>query len=122
MQKATERAMGRALVIEANGLVALDTREMLLELGFAEVAALARVDTALDAIAQCAPDWSLIDARLAADDLAPVMAALDAVGATVVLVSSRPDGSDIDPRWTDRAFLTRPYGPADLAAVLNSAG
>ena len=122
MSQVPKNALKRALVVEANGIVALDTREMLLELGFAEVEALARVDTALCAIAARVPDWSLVDPMLPDGEMSPLIAALDAIGTAVVLVSSRPDGSDIAPRWADRRFVTRPYGREDLAALLHQGG
>lgn len=109
---------GRALVFKDNGLVALDTRETLLELGFAEVAVAARSPEALAQIASARPDWAVLDAGLPPADLAAVIAALDAARVPFVLVCSNPDGSDLGADGKGRTFLARPYGMAELEKLL----
>lgn len=107
----------RALVFDDNGLVALDTRELLLEMGFADVAVAARGDAALAAVRGTRLDWALLDAGLPEGDLCAVMEALDAAEVPIVLVCSDPDGTDIAPQWQDRTFLARPYSQAELMAL-----
>lgn len=106
----------RALVYDDNGLVALDTREILLELGFAEVTIAACGDDAVNCLKANGLVWAVIDAGCPADDLAVVIAALDASAVPFVLICSNPDGTDIAPQWQDRAFLARPYSKAELEA------
>ncbi|WP_296680718.1 response regulator [Novosphingobium sp.] len=109
----------RALVVDDNGLVALDTREMLIELGFTQVHVASRGDQALEHVATSPFDWALVDGTLRGGDLENVVAALDQAGVPLAFVSSLGDGSDIAPAWAERDFIARPYGKRELAALLS---
>ena len=118
MAKSEERRHRRALVYDDNGLVALDTREVLLELGFDEVSTAACGDEALSCLNGQGLDWGVIDAGCPEDDLAAVIAAFDAHAVPYVLVCSDPGGTDIPTQWKGRTYLARPYSKADLEALV----
>jgi CheY-like chemotaxis protein len=111
---------GHALVFKNNGLVAHDTRELLLELGFAEVAVAARGGEALAEVLGARLDWALIDAGLPDRELSAVIEALDAAKVPFALVCSNPEGTDIAPQWQGRTYLARPYSKAELEALAPS--
>lgn len=114
MSKGEGYPRGNALVYDDNGLVALDTRETLLELGFRQVTIAACGDDAVASLRNSGLHWAVIDAGCPARDLAAVIAALDAAAVSFALVCSSPDGSDIPEQWKGRTYLARPYGKADL--------
>lgn len=117
MTMCQEWPRGRALVFKKNGMVALDTREMLLELGFADVAVAARGEEAIVEILTMRPQWAVIDAGHAPEELEAIIAALNEDGVPFVLICNAPDGSDIPEQWQGRPYLARPYSKAELEAL-----
>ena len=107
-----------ALVIDDSGLVALDTRELLVELGFVCVQVASRGDEAIRLAGAHPYDWALVDGTLKGGDLDQVVAALDDAGIPLVFVCSLPDGADIQTDRAGRRFIARPYGKRELAALL----
>ncbi len=107
-----------ALVVDDNGLIALDTREMLLELGFDQVDVASQGSEALELIASGRYEWALVDGTLKGGDLGDVITAIDAAAIPMAFVTSLKDGSDIAENWTGRAFVARPYGKKDLLPLL----
>ncbi|PKB14423.1 response regulator receiver domain-containing protein [Novosphingobium kunmingense] len=107
-----------ALVVDDNGLIALDTREVLIELGFPEVHIAADGGEALARLAHRSYDWALVDGTLKGGDLECVVGRLDEKGIPLVFVCSQPDGSDIAVERDGRLFIARPYGKKNLAALI----
>lgn len=122
MSDASEKLDYKALVVDDNGLVAMDTREILIEMGLDEVDIASHGDEAIERLDADRYDWALVDGTLKGGNLDHVIAALDANAVPLIFICSQPDGSDIAADREGRPFLSRPYAKRDLAALIGLKG
>jgi CheY-like chemotaxis protein len=102
-------------------IIALDTEESLLNLGVSDVRVAGTVVGALEAIAEKAPDFALLDYNLGDESSDAVAAELEQRGVPFYFVTGYGDAVT---KLTDsRALgvLQKPYSPADLARLLDEA-
>lgn len=111
-----------ALVLEDNGLIAMSTREMLLECGFASVVVAATGTDALHALGEGRVDFALLDATRLPDGAAAVAQVLEDAGVPFAFVCDDAGGGDLGFRWGARPYLVRPYVKGDIAALFGPDG
>ncbi len=113
--------LGTALVVEGNGLIAMDAGEMLLGAGFAQVEIAATSSEALDWLQSAAFDFVLFDATVADWQDGAMVAELQARKIPLAFSCSYSDGSDIVPAGCGAAFITKPYSERDMHGLIRSA-
>ena len=108
----------RVLLIEDNMIIALDTEEMLLELGVAEVLVSGSVTQALRAIDKDKPDFAVLDFNLGEESSEPVARQLARDGVPFVLATGYSAKEVKFEELGARAILKKPYDKSDLAKAL----
>lgn len=107
------------LLVEDNMLIALDTEEMLRELGVTEVRTAGSVSQALAAIGEGRPDFVLLDFNLGEETSEPVARELAAQEIPFVLATGY-SAHTIDPgELGARGILKKPYDKRALALTLS---
>ena len=106
----------RVLVIEDNMIIALDTEEMLRELGVEHVAN--SVTQALEAIAQDQPEFAVLDFNLGEESGEPVARELAQRRIPFVLATGYNAGDVPVAQLGARAILKKPFDKAGLANAL----
>jgi CheY-like chemotaxis protein len=106
------------LVVEDNFLIALDTQEMLMELGVARVRTADTVATALDLIAAQVPDFCLLDVNLGAEKGFEVAERLAALGVRFAFATGYGDKEAFPVHFADAAIVSKPYTLETLRQVL----
>ena len=108
----------RVLLIEDNMIIALDTEEMLRELGVAEVYVSGSVTQALRAIDKDKPDFAVLDFNLGEESSEPVARQLARDGVPFVLATGYSAKEVRFEELGARAILKKPYDKSDLAKAL----
>ena len=110
-----------ALVAEDEPLIALDTEDMLRELGASDVQIVDEIGEATSRLSGCNYGVVLFDLDLAGVSTAPLVADYVRLGCRAVVVSGtdgRPEGLD----GVDVRLLTKPISPAELRGALAETG
>jgi|TARA_R100000049_G_scaffold5356_1_gene16005 light-regulated signal transduction histidine kinase (bacteriophytochrome) len=110
----------RVLLIEDNMIIALDTEEMLRELGVAEVLVSGSVTQALRAIEKEVPDFAVLDFNLGEESSEPVARELARRGVPFVLATGYSAKEVRFEELGAKAILKKPYGKSDLAKALTN--
>ena len=108
----------RVLLIEDNMIIALDTEEMLRELGVPEVLVSGSVTQALRAIEKEAPDFAVLDFNLGEESSEPVARELARRGVPFVLATGYSAKEVRFEELGAEAILKKPYDKSDLAKAL----
>ncbi|GAB5350139.1 HWE histidine kinase domain-containing protein [Alteriqipengyuania sp. 357] len=110
----------RVLLIEDNMIIALDTEEMLKELGVDEVLVSGSVTQALRAIEKDRPDFAVLDFNLGEESSEPVARELKRMGVPFVLATGYSAKEVKFDELGARAILKKPYDQSDLAKALTA--
>ncbi|MBD59088.1 MAG: histidine kinase [Citromicrobium sp.] len=110
----------RVLLIEDNMIIALDTEEMLRELGVSEVLVSASVTQALRAIEADKPDFAVLDFNLGEESSEPVARELARHDVPFVLATGYSAKEVRFEELGARAIIKKPYDKSDLAKVLSA--
>ncbi|MEL7691675.1 HWE histidine kinase domain-containing protein [Citromicrobium bathyomarinum] len=108
----------RVLLIEDNMIIALDTEEMLRELGVTDVIVSGSVTQALRAIDKEQPDFAVLDFNLGEESSEPVARQLARDGVPFVLATGYSAKEVKFEELGARAILKKPYDKSDLAKAL----
>ncbi|MBB3033959.1 HWE histidine kinase domain-containing protein [Alteriqipengyuania lutimaris] len=108
----------RVLLIEDNMIIALDTEEMLRELGVEDVLVSGSVTQALRAIEKDRPDFAVLDFNLGEESSEPVARELARTGVPFVLATGYSAKEVRFEELGARAILKKPYDKADLGKAL----
>jgi DNA-binding NtrC family response regulator len=106
----------RVLIVEDNGIIALDLENTLRDNGV-EVAGPFR--SVADAQGVDSLDAAVLDINLADEDVFPLADALAETGIPFLFLTGH-SGHKVPPRYRERPFLQKPYNPAKLVAMLAS--
>ena len=112
----------RVLLIEDNMIIALDTEEMLKELGVAEIMVSGSVTQALRAIEKDRPDFAVLDFNLGEESSEPVARALVKMNVPFVLATGYSAKEVKFDELGAKAILKKPYDKSDLAQALAGYG
>jgi len=96
------------LLVEDQALIALDTEEMLMNLGATEILTAPTVDTALSRISQMRPDCAVLDLNLGTETSEPVAFALREKGIPYVFATGYRDSVSIPDTFADIPVVRKP--------------
>ena len=108
----------RVLLIEDNMIIALDTEEMLRELGVKDVLVSGSVTQALRAIEKESPQFAVLDFNLGEESSEPVARELTRRGVPFVLATGYSAKEIKFEELGARSILKKPYDKSDLAKAL----
>src|SRR5580704_6919980 len=97
------------LIVEDDPMIALDFEETILGFGVRTVRAAGTVATALDMIADRAPDFALLDVGLIREKSFAIAERLDALNIPFVFVTGYSAEVRLPPAFADRPRLPKPY-------------
>ena len=103
------RIPGDVLLVEDNALIALNTEDMLREIGVATVRIAGTVTTALAAIEEKLPDFALLDVYLCGGTAADIAHRLIQDGAPFAFASGIGEASDLPAKLAQVRILRKPY-------------
>jgi CheY-like chemotaxis protein len=115
---AADQPSKRILIVEDEPFVALSLADALSELGFDVAGCVSDVPAAIAFIGREHIDGALLDVHLGARRVDPV-ADLLAARACPFIFTTGLGRADVPAAHSDRAFLQKPFGTADLASVLD---
>lgn len=103
------RLPAHVLVVEDNYLIALDTEEMLAELGVARVRCAQSVEEALDLIAGEVPEFCLLDVNLGSEKSFEVAERLAALGVPFAFATGYGESDTFPDHFAAAAIVSKPY-------------
>src|SRR5580700_2267640 len=106
------------LIVEDDPLIALDFEETILGFGVKTVRAAGTVATALDMIADRAPDFALLDVGLIREKSFAIAERLEALKIPFVFVTGYGADVRLPPAFADRPRLPKPFSTDALQALL----
>jgi CheY-like chemotaxis protein len=106
------------LIVEDDPIIALDFEETLLGFGVKTVRSAGTVATALDTIADRAPDFALLDVGLIREKSFAIAERLDALKIPFVFVTGYSAEVMLPPAFADRPRLPKPYSSDALRVLL----
>ncbi|MFC4293506.1 HWE histidine kinase domain-containing protein [Novosphingobium tardum] len=107
------------LLVEDNMIIAIDTEEMLLAMGVAEVSMASSVDAALAIVANNPPAFAVLDYNLGGENSEPIARALHERGIPFVFATGYGEVSGISDQFGENArIMQKPYSKDDLAAAI----
>lgn len=109
----------RILIVEDEAFIALTLEDMLDELGFAVVGAVAHVAEAIEMIGREAIDAALLDVNLGTQKIDPVADLLAERGCPFIFTTGY-GRSGIPASHAGRPVLQKPFRMDDLATILRS--
>lgn len=110
-----------ALLVEDQSLIAIDTEELLISLGAANVMVAPTVDTALDLIAVDRPGFAVLDLNLGAMTSEPVARQLSQLGIPYVFATGYRDGIKIPNGFDEVPVVRKPISIQALSGALAQA-
>ncbi|NCP19845.1 MAG: GAF domain-containing protein [Erythrobacter sp.] len=110
----------RVLLIEDNMIIALDTEEMLRELGVKEVLVSGSVTQALRALENDNPEFAVLDFNLGEESSEPVARELARRGVPFVLATGYSAKEVRFEELGAKAILKKPYDKADLSKAIGA--
>lgn len=108
------------LLVEDNYLIALDTEEMLKELGVADVRTAGNIEEALGMIAAKAPDFCLLDVNLGETKSFAVAERLAELGVRFAFVTGYGESAAI-PRHLSGIIVSKPFTTQTLQQAFTPA-
>lgn len=117
-----DRIEGRVLLVEDNLLIALETEAMLQTLGADDVRVTSSVASAIDSLDESVPAFAVLDYNLGREQSVPIAARLTEMDVPFVFATGYGDAAIIDPRFSDRPVLTKPYSPSNLLDAYRKLG
>ena len=108
----------RILLVEDDGLIALDMEDLLAEAGYSVAGVAHRVSSALDLIDSLALDAAVLDVSLAGETVWPVADALAARNTPFVLLTGFGKSLAIPQAHVGAPLLPKPVDRAALVACL----
>lgn len=109
----------RVLIVEDESLVAMLIEDVLTDLGHTIVAAVGRLDRALELAASSDIDLAVLDVNLHGQRTFPVAEVLAARGIPFVFATGYGQAG-VEPAWADRPVLQKPFQPDDLERAINA--
>ncbi|MGB3167453.1 MAG: HWE histidine kinase domain-containing protein [Alteraurantiacibacter sp.] len=106
------------LLVEDSMIIAMDTEEMLAQLGFKRIAVCASVQQALDALAGEEPMFGLLDYNLGNETSDPVARALSERGVPFWFVTGYGDAIDALKESGARGVVQKPYGKDEIERIV----
>jgi CheY-like chemotaxis protein len=106
------------LLLEDNYIIALDTEDMLLNLGIAAVRTANSLNQALDEIAAQLPDFAFLDVNVGNDKCFAVAEQLHEKGVPFAFATGYRDGIAFPAAFAKVAIVTKPYTPDGLREAL----
>jgi CheY-like chemotaxis protein len=106
------------LIVEDDPMIVLDFEETILGFGVKTVRAAGTVATALDMIADRAPDFALLDVGLIREKSFAIAERLDALNIPFVFVTGYSAEVRLPPAFADRPRLPKPYSSDALRTLL----
>jgi CheY-like chemotaxis protein len=106
------------LIVEDDPIIALDFEETILGFGVTTVRSAGTVTTALDMIADRAPDFALLDVGLIREKSFAIAERLDSLNIPFVFVTGYSAEVRLPPAFADRPRLPKPYSSDALRALL----
>jgi DNA-binding response OmpR family regulator len=119
-----ERALqwpSRILMVEDSVIIAMEAERCLRELGVADVELATCVAEAMQLLDRSAFGLAILDYNLVDETSEPVAARLSAQSTPFAIVSGYTDLDDHFSQLGAKWILSKPYGKADLCAVLDAA-
>ena len=116
----TPRLPSDVLIVEDNYLIALDTEEMLTELGVASVRTAGSVEAALEMIAERPPEFCLLDVNLGQDKGFEVAERLAALGVRFAFATGYGERGGFPPHFSEAAIVSKPYTLETLRQTIGS--
>ncbi|KIT17535.1 HWE histidine kinase domain-containing protein [Jannaschia aquimarina] len=114
------RPVERALVVEDNLIIALDTADMLSELGAGEVVTASSVSEAMQALDEGRFDLALLDVNLGSETSIVVAQRLADEGVPFALTTGYGEEGGVISRYPPASVLRKPFTSADLRNLLAS--
>lgn len=116
------RCPGHVLLVEDSPIIAMNTEELLRDMGVGDVSVAASVAQALALIDRLADDarfdLALLDFKLGDEDCLPIALRLARDGVPVVFVTGFGDELDLPVPLRDARILKKPYNYSALEGVL----
>lgn len=117
-QRPSDTLPERVLLIEDNMIIALDTEEMLRELGIGDVTVAGSVTQAMRAIETDKPEFAVLDFNLGEESSEPVARELVRQGVPFVLATGYSAKEVRFEELGAKAILKKPYDKSDLAKAI----
>ena len=121
-QGRSRRTLGLALVVEDDGLIALDIAEALAEAGADPVMTCASVAEAMDQLSRAVPSLLVLDVHLADSDdgwaLAELAMQLGEARPLILFTTATPDSIPLSVRELGHV-LAKPFRTKDLVALIH---
>jgi DNA-binding response OmpR family regulator len=114
------RSLGRVLVVEDEGLVALALEEALTAVGYEVIGPAPNARKALSLIGSEQIDAALLDVNLGGERIDSVAQALADRSIPFVFSTGYSDVSALPPAFADRRALRKPFQPRDLLAAIEA--
>ena len=102
------------LLVEDSLLIAMDTEDLLLGFGVANVRLASSVAHALAEIARQRPDFSVLDLNLGSETSLPIARELQRQGVPFVFATGYGERAMLDPELAGVTVIVKPYSAADL--------
>ena len=112
------RLSGTVLLVEDNMIIALESEDMLLEMGASEVLVASNVAEALHLIENETPTFALLDINLGRELSWPVALRLRELRVPHVFGTGYGDGIDYPPEHRGTPVVTKPYSIVSLSRVV----
>jgi CheY-like chemotaxis protein len=108
------------LIVEDDPIIALDFEDTILGFGIKTVRTAGNVASALDLIAQRAPDFALLDVGLTREKSFAIAERLEALAIPFVFITGYGADVRLPKAFADRPRLPKPYSTDALKALLRS--
>ncbi|WP_029059267.1 response regulator [Stappia stellulata] len=119
--KASEqKSRGRALVVEDNPLIAMDTQTLLEDIGFSPVIVLSSLSAGHADFADHDFSFAILDVQIGDDACVKYAEGLAVRGARIVFASGYSDGEGLPPFFRNHVVIGKPYTKAQLMELLQS--
>ena len=109
----------RILIVEDNGLIALEIETMVRDSGAEVAGPVGSVREALSLVGNGKLDCAILDVNLGGEDVFPVADALSQAGIPFLFLTGHSD-SKVPPRYHGCAILQKPFLPSRLLKALSS--
>jgi CheY-like chemotaxis protein len=121
MEPASSDGMpGDVLIVEDDPIIALDFEDTILGFGVKAVRTAGNVASALDLIAERAPDFALLDVSLTREKSFAIAERLEALAIPFVFITGYGADVRLPKAFADRPRLPKPYSTDALKALLRS--
>jgi len=119
MAPPTDRNLpGHVLLVEDSPIIAMNTEELLREIGVGEVRVAGSVVQALGHLDAMRFDLALLDLNLGDETSLPIALRLTEEGVPIVFVTGFGDDLELPEQLRDTPILKKPYNYSDLEAIL----